>query len=393
MMQLDSALITGFNLLSIGGLGGAGGTTKASLSLQGPVLDAVNSSITLASNVIGVFDGATVTSTTQGPLIQLGGGTLIAGTAFAQAALLQINGSATPALVTLNGPILSTAGDDPIINVPGALLGTFGGGQLVVNGSTDPLVNLKGGSYHFGNDGSFGADATFSLNGLETAVEVIDSNFLELGTRQPVQAAGGLLDTNAANLVTTSIVKLDTALLNASAPLLNATNGSNISTGFHAIDLVQKARLNTSVANPLLRLDASTLTVGNGSAVAVRGASFLNIGGDIFSLNNGSTLSINNGALLLASGNSVVTAQRSLINFGGTGNVVNITNNLCAVSACQTTGGLNVLLTNGATPGNVTIITPITNPGGGTINLSNGAGTAHIIVDGVTTKVRLGVGF
>jgi hypothetical protein len=88
----------------------------------------------------------------------------------------------------------------------------------------------------------------------------------------------------------------------------------------------------------------------------------------------------------------ITSGQNSLINFGGVGNTVNITNNLCSGGGCATIAGLQVLLANGANPSNVTITTPpITNPGGGTINLSGGVNTAHIIVDGVNTKVKLGV--
>jgi hypothetical protein len=107
-------------------------------------------------------------------------------------------------------------------------------------------------------------------------------------------------------------------------------------------------------------------------------------------MNNASTLNLNNGSFLLAQGGSFVRITGALVNFGGAGNTVNLTNNLCG-SPCTVIGGLQVFLTNGAIAGNVTIASPITNPGGGTINLSNGATTAHLVVDGANTKVRIGV--
>jgi len=103
----------------------------------------------------------------------------------------------------------------------------------------------------------------------------------------------------------------------------------------------------------------------------------------------GSTLTLNNGTILAASGGSVVTIKGGLVNFGGVGNTINITNNLCP-GGCTVIGGLKVLLTNGAIAGNVSVNTPIINPGGGTINFSNGGNTAHITVDGATTHVRIG---
>jgi hypothetical protein len=165
--------------------------------------------------------------------------------------------------------------------------------------------------------------------------------------------------------------------------------GSTLTVANDGIDLITKAKLTTSAINPLVRLDASTLTIGNGHLALVRGGSFLNVGGD-FLLMNSSTLNLNNGSFFMAQGGSFVKITGALVNFGTGGNTVNVTNNLCG-SPCTVIGGLNVFLTNGALAGNVSIHNPITNAGGGTINLSNGATTAHLVVDGATTQVRIGV--
>jgi hypothetical protein len=396
MVQMNGASMTGgFNILSLFGLGGPSGNTLPSASLSGPVLNAINSTITLGSNV--VFVGGTLTSTTTAPLVQLSGTNLTAGTTFAFGELLQIpggvalNGADVPGLVTLNGPVFS-AGSGSTLNIPGPLLGTFSGGQLVVNTSTDPLYAFNGGTHQFATAANV---SSFLLNGLvtQTALEVVEEGdpdfILDLGTRQPVQAAGSLLEMTGASASPQGIVRIDTALYEASRPVVHLKAGSTLTVANDGIDLITKAKLTTSAINPLVRLDASTLTIGNGHLALVRGGSFLNVGGD-FLLMNSSTLNLNNGSFFMAQGGSFVKITGALVNFGTGGNTVNVTNNLCG-SPCTVIGGLNVFLTNGALAGNVSIHNPITNAGGGTINLSNGATTAHLVVDGATTQVRIGV--
>jgi hypothetical protein len=403
MLQLSGSIMTGFNLLSIGGVGGPGGTTPASVTLAGPVLRAINSTITLGSNVVASFGGSAFTSTTNEALVQLVGTALTVGTSFLGSEVLQVNSVAgtggNPGTATLSGPIfVSDAGSS--LNISGALFGSFAGGQLFVNGSTEALFTFNGGTHAFGQGlGAvpiFGSDTAFSLNGLaaQTAFEIVEEGdpdvILELGTRKPVTTARGLLEmTQGATATTKGIAKIDTALVEATAPILTMKGGSNLTVANDGIDLVTKAKLTTGVVNPLIRLDASTLTIGNGHLAAVRGGSFLNIGGDFLAMNNGSTLNLNNGSFLLAQGGSLVKITGALVNFGGAGNTVNLTNNLCG-SPCTVIGGLQVFLTNGAIAGNVSIAGPITNPGGGAINLSNGANTAHLVVDGANTKVRIG---
>jgi hypothetical protein len=391
MLQIHDASLAGFNLLLVSGLGGTDGATKATVNLAGPVLAASASTITLGSNVIGIANGGALTSTTTAALIQLSEVDVLAGTSFGGAALLQINGGASPGLVTLNGPVLA-ATENSMLEIPGALLATFAGGQLVVNDSTDPVFAFTGGDHSIGTGESADRDAIFILNGLaaQTANEEVETGtILELGTRQPVQAAGSLLEMTSANVTTNKVLRLDTALLEASAPIINLKANAGLQTFSDAVDLIQKAKLTTSAINPMIRLDGSHILVSDGALVAVRGGSFLNIGGDLLAMNNASTLSLNNGTILTASGGSVVKIQGGLVNFGGVGNTINITNNLCP-GGCTVIGGLKVFLTNGALAGNVTVDTPIINPGGGTINFSNGGNTAHITVDGATTKVRIG---
>jgi hypothetical protein len=160
------------------------------------------------------------------------------------------------------------------------------------------------------------------------------------GADKPIQGPHGgsitaaLLQTDSSASVTVPgdggrLVKIDTALLEATAPLLNLASGSTVTVGGHAIDLVQNARLSTLVpADALVKLNASTLNVLKGHLVNVAGGSRLTVLGDFLTLSNGSTLNILNGALLNVSGGSAVDIAGSLVRFTGTGNLLNVNNSV-----------------------------------------------------------------
>jgi hypothetical protein len=180
---------------------------------------------------------------------------------------------------------------------------------------------------------------------------------------------------------------MDTALLAASAPLVNLKPGSSLTSASEAFELVQKAKL-TSLGS-VVKLDASTLTVNAGALAAVRAGSLLRVTGDFLQLSNASTLALLNGPLLIVSGNSVVNISGALINFGGTGgNLLSVANTLCNPS-CASIGGLNVNLIGGASAANVSISNPIKNAGLGSVSLSNAARTAVISVSGANSKVTI----
>ena len=182
-------------------------------------------------------------------------------------------------------------------------------------------------------------------------------------------------------------MRLDTALLAASGPLLEVKGGSSLTTAAEALNLFQNAKL-TSIG-PIVKIDASTLTVASSNALGVRNGSFVGITGDLFSIANAGKLNISNGSAIFASGGSVINISGALVNFSGTGgNQLNITNTSCVVS-CTLIGGVNVLLQNSASSGNVSITNPIKNNGLGSVNLSNAATTAVIVVNGATTKVTV----
>ena len=203
---------------------------------------------------------------------------------------------------------------------------------------------------------------------------------------------GPLLETNGATIgqgtPSQRFLRLDSALLDASLPLLKATNNSLIRTATDAIDL-SVARL--TIVGDLIQLNASRFDVVSGALASVRNGSSLMVGGNLVTLMNGSTLNLLNGPVLNVS-DSQVRITGALIGFGGTGgNVVNITNNLCASGGgCRTFAGLRVsgAVPIFALPPTISVTNPIANPTLGTINLSPNA--AHISVSGGSTRVTIG---
>lgn len=308
-------------------------------------------------------DGSTLTRPAGVPLLELSG----ASRAFDSLLVVCCNSSAT-----LGGGLLRAT--DSTIEMPFSLVSVVQGGR-VVSTSTDPLVQVARGTYTLGRDMGM-----LDLAGAATAVD--PATGLALGTDRPLQHAGGFLDATQATVRTRSVVRLDTALLEASAPLLALRDGSTLSAEGAAIDLAYRA--NVTALGPVVRLDASTLNVA-GAVVNVN-ASVFSGGGTLLSLANGSTL--NAGLLASVSGGGLFSWSGPLATFSGTGNTVNLANSLCASGGCVTAAGLRFALTNGAAAGNVVVTNPTPFVGaGGTVNAAPTA--AHFLVSGSTSKVTL----
>jgi len=310
--------------------------------------------------------GQTLTRTTTEALLQL------TGTPATFDTLLAIGEGGR---ANLAGPLLRAI--DSNLTVPFSLLSIFQGGNLTTS-STEPLAFLGGGTHSFGSVGV----PMFDLSGVTTAFD--PETGLTLGTDRPIQHSGSLLETSGATVNTHHAVRVDTALLEATAPLLALTNRSALTTAADAVQLSYQAKV-TSLGS-LVKLDRSSLTVAGGAALSVGGGSVLRVTGDLFSLTNGSTLSMLNGPLVSLSGGSMLNVNGALIGFGGTGgNLVSVTNSLCP---CATIGGLPVSLTGGALASNVSIAGAIKNGNLGSLSLAPNA--AVIRVDGAGTKVTIG---
>ncbi len=275
---------------------------------------------------------------------------------------------------TLAGPLLRAV--DSNLTVPFSLLSLFQGGTLTTT-STDPLAFLSGGTHSFGGLGL----AMFDLSGVGTTTDA--DTGLTVGADRPLQHAGPLLETSNATVSTHQAVRVDTALLEASAPLLALRDGSRLTSRTDAVALSYQAKV-TSLGS-MMKLDRSALTVANGAALSLAGGSIARVTGDLFSLANGSSLSVLNGPLVSLSGGSLLHVNGALIGFGGTGgNAVSVANNLCP---CTTIGGLPVSLTNGALASNVSIAGAIKNASLGSLNVAPNSAVIH--VDGAGTKVTI----
>jgi len=133
-------------------------------------------------------------------------------------------------------------------------------------------------------------------------------------------------------------VDVDTGLLKATLPLL-AMLRSDMTTGDGFVKVIGRSTFTANVPNDaLVLLDASTLTIQNGSLVNVgnvgAGVSSVSITGTFVSLANGSTLNIFNGGLATVGVGGTFTLDGAIASFSGGGNTLNFTNNLCPPGAC-----------------------------------------------------------
>jgi len=368
---------TGFKMVSFSWL--APSTGEASLLFEiGDVGDTNFASGLLIDDVSVLQDpplfllqgGKNLVSTGTDPLVQFNGGS-----ATFDSVMVVAPGSAA----SLAGPLLRAT--DTNLTVPTSLLTVLPGGSFT-SSTTDALVSITGGTHALGTD-----VAMFDLAGGGTALDA--DTGLMLATTTALKTGGSLFESDSATIKTNQVVRLDQALLEASAPLLHLKNGSQLTSATDAIALGGQSRL-TSTASSLVALNASRMLVSMGSLVNVSGGSVLNAAGNLVSLSNGSTLSLFNGSLLSVSGGSLANIGGSLLAFGGSGgNLLSISNNFCGAS-CAMIGGIPVALLNGATAANVSIGSgAIQNANLGSVKLGT-PNTALITVSGAGSKVTVG---
>ncbi|MGH9669699.1 MAG: hypothetical protein ACRD3A_06280, partial [Terriglobales bacterium] len=226
-----------------------------------------------------------------------------------------------------------------------------------------------------------------------------------VGTDRPLRHAGVLFQATDANATVGQVVRIDTALLEATKPIVDLLR-SNVNVQGNALDLVDKARLTAGTVqapiNAVFNLNASTLTLAAGASLANVNNSILRILGNLFSLNNTSTLTIMNGALVNVSGTGVFSLSNgSLGVFGTTGtNTLNI---------LATSGGgtfalpgsipnldvtkVPVLLRNNASATQVTVtqgFVPFSGVNGTSNTVNIPSGSAALVVNGNSAKIKLG---
>ena len=304
-----------------------------------------------------------------------------------------VRGELEAAEAAITAPLLRTVTGSGL-DTTGARDFVLAGGQIGRSDGTDSLLSFTGGTHKLGLGilspfiiAAGGSGATTD-EVIETCFSPCSSSTLTLGTVQPLVRSGSGPFFEASSGATITIdgggLHMDTALLSASAPLLSLRSGASLTTAAEGINLANKAKL--TAIGPIVKIDGSTLTIGNGSAINVAGGSFLNItSGDLISMIGG-TLNISNGALLKVAGGSVVKVSGGLVNFNSTTATINLTNSVCSGS-CAEINGVKFFFTNSGTSANVSVSNTFKNSGNATIKLSAGANTAHVIIDGATSKL------
>jgi hypothetical protein len=279
-----------------------------------------------------IDDPPTLLSLT-GPLFQSTGEQFASAGSFLQIAGYTITGSGSDPLLWLRGTRVTTAGDfvrmtDSIVSTAGSFARLENGAEIIQTSVAEPLVSMNGGTL---NVGTGGAGHLFDLVGRPGNTQLDGDTGLTLGTDRPLQpgAESPVFEaTNGAVVnVAGSAYRVDTALLEATAPLLNLISGASLTTGAHTVDLVGQAKVsipNDAIA--MINLNGASLTVTNGNLVNVAGGSQLSIAGSLLSLSGGSIVNILNGLLLNVTGGSNVSIGKSLVSFNGTGNLLNVNN-------------------------------------------------------------------
>jgi hypothetical protein len=369
LLGLTTSTVTAAELAHVSG-------SKAKVTTGGQLLAAVKSDLSADGAALLTVDGkgSRFTSTAKTGLLSLAGGslTLVPGT---EGVVVEKSGRlniASSLWMAEGAPITST----------GSLLRVSTGGRVAAGKSMDELIDLSGGIHSIAT-GAGEAVIELSAKGMKKDAET----GLELATQRPLRSAGPLLDLDGATVTTREVLRVDTALLEASLPIVSMRRGAQLTAVSAVLSLSAKSKVTSE--GPTMALDASRLTVANGAAIALSGGSVLKVSGDVVTLASGSTLVLSSGPLLSLSGGSVLKVSGALVAFAGSGgSMLSVSNSLCG-GPCALIGGIPIAFTGGASAVNVVISgEPIRNPSLGTLKLASPS-TALIAVDGKNTKVAV----
>ena len=288
----------------------------------------------IVANLAGFLEDSTDPLVLTGPLFRSVNETLATQATFFDMPGVTIANTSLDPLFWLSGSTITTQGsfarmNNSLVFTGGSFVRADSGAQIMQT-STDPFVSMTGGTLLVGANTS---GHLFDIAGRQDVTQTDPDTGLVVGADRPIQPGSQApvfdADAGAVIVVTGNAYRVDTALLEATAPLLNLRGGSALTTGDHAVNLVGSAKVSIpNDAVSMISLTSSTLAVANGHLVNVAGGSVLNVAGNLVSLANNSTLSILNGLLLNVSGNSSATIGRSLVSFSGSGNVLNISNSI-----------------------------------------------------------------
>ncbi len=303
-----------------------------------------------------VFNGQSLAGPSQKPLVEFADQS----STFDSVLVASGSGPNGSPSVSLSGPLLKAEGSQ--LNVPFSLLALTNNSRLVST-SSDPLVWLNEGNYSLSTEKG---TAIFEFWGTHTALDT--ETGVEVGSGATVQHSGPLLEASGGATVNTQkVLKLDTALLAATAPIISLIGTSNaqttLTTEQSTIDLIKSKVTSTG---PVVAMDKSFINVTNGALINLTHGSNMKVTGDLISMLSGSKINVVNGPLISVAGaGSLLDVSGALVNFGGTGGNKIVVNNSIAPTA--TLSGLPVSATYG---GSVNISNSIKNPSLGSISVN-----------------------
>jgi hypothetical protein len=399
--------------------------TPPSLSLRGSLLEAINATIRNGDPTQNAFtflfvgDGSTVrTSQTEAPLLVFGGTTVDSAGNILTLRRSALGGE-IPSRIVLSGPLVlannsrfNTTSLGLSDSESACCAGFFiGEGAELTSTSPLPLITLANGSnFNAGPDGQSGgsfftvtdssggfggqpASSTLTLAGswLRAAASTITAQFSLLDvTRSTVSSSSAEplveLDSATVNVAGSVTRVVDGRLLASTVAALANVMNSSVTTGSHAVDV---AGVNGVVElRDLVRLSNSIMTVNNGHLANVNGGR-LTVTGNLVSLANRSTLNILNGLLLNMFGGTA-TIGGALVTFSGSGNTINVTNNL--VPNFIHPSGIPIFV-GANTPNPIITGTPLAGLSGNTININgqplsaNPSGSLIAVQNGATLRI------
>jgi hypothetical protein len=338
----------------------------ARVSLTGPLLSAVSAPVQLNSDVVDVFNGAKVDSTSTSPFIQLDATALTTANPTQETRLATVAGvggpdGVTPATLTLSGPFLRAV-NGSVVETNAKGLSLFTDGALVTRVSpagTYSLIVVDGTKTEL-RIGGTSSGRLFDITGAASPQQPLQHN----GGGALLEASNGaFVNIRGANGV---VLRLDTATLEASAPVfILAGMNTVLQTSGHGIDLANNALLNnTKPSEALVRIDSqASMNIPTGHLVNVAATSRLTVAGDLVRLGSGATLNVGsatfNGVLLNVVGGGIANIGGALVAFTGnvgSGAAIRVTNNLAPttfiggipVSAAL---GANIVIGQGALAG------------------------------------------
>jgi hypothetical protein len=356
----------------------------SSVSLNGSLLMANGSSLSALYSLLYLNNSSLTDGYPGSPLIQFGttaGNTITLGGvrtdpispgSFGWGFLANLNGSST---LSLQGSFLGSINDT--LTATGGIL-RIGSGSTLTSTTTNPLISLSGGTHTVG-DANSNYGRLLDVRGMNT-----DPTY-GYGTDQPLQTGGIFFQASGATVNLTggsstgAAIKVDTALLNAAAPIVDLIN-STVNLNNAASSSPGAVQLLNAVANvtgPAVNLNNSTISIQNGPLFSLMGGAQMNVTGDLARLANGSRLTVVNGPLISVDGvnakgtASALIASGALVNFVGSGNQVIVTN---ALTPNYTTGmGTVPVYTDNLGTASTNIVVgpyPVKNAAGGTLSVT-----------------------